>query len=191
MYLFFDTETTGLPDDWNAPISDLNNWPRLVQIAWLQYDQKGIKVSGRDCIIKPEGFTIPDEASQIHGISTERAMKEGVSLQMVLEEFSGLIDQSACLVAHNMNFDEKIVGAEFLRQRVKNSLLETERICTMKASTDYCKLPGKYGYKWPKLSELHIKLFKKDFEEAHDASVDIAACAKCFWELKKIGIIKK
>ena len=191
MYLFFDTETTGLPDNWNAPISDLNNWPRLVQIAWLQYDLKGSKVSGRDYIIKPEGFTIPDEASQVHGISTELALKEGVSLQIVLEEFSGLIDQSDVLVAHNMNFDEKIVGAEFLRQRVKNGLSDTERICTMQASTEYCKLPGKFGYKWPKLSELHIKLFNNDFEEAHDASVDIAACAKCFWELKSRGIIKE
>ena len=189
MYLFFDTETTGLPGNWNAPVTDLDNWPRLVQIAWLQYDHKGRKVSGRDYIIKPEGFTILDEASQIHGISTDRALQEGVSLQKVLEEFSSMIDESTFLVAHNMSFDEKIVGAEFLRQRVKNSFSETERICTMKATTDYCKLPGKYGYKWPKLSELHIKLFKNDFEEAHDASVDIAACAKCFWELKNRGII--
>lgn len=191
MYLFFDTETTGLPVNWNAPISDLNNWPRLVQIAWLQYDNRGRKVSGQDFIIKPEGFTIPGEASRIHGISTERALKEGVSLQKVLEEFSGLIDQSAYAVAHNMDFDEKIIGAEFLRQRMPNSLFDTERICTMKASTDYCKLPGNYGYKWPKLSELHIKLFNNDFEEAHDAAVDIAVCAKCFWELKSRGIIKE
>jgi len=191
MYLFFDTETTGLPVNWNAPISDLDNWPRLVQIAWLQYDYKGNKVSERNYIIKPEGFIIPEEASQIHGISTERALKEGVLLKEVLEEFSSTIDKATCLVAHNMNFDEKIVGAEFLRERIRNSLSETERICTMKASTDYCKLPGNYGYKWPKLSELHIKLFKNDFEEAHDAAVDIAACAKCFWELKSRGIIKE
>lgn len=191
MYLFFDTETTGIPRNWNAPISDLDNWPRLVQIAWLQYDSKGRKISGQDYIIKPEGFTIPGEASQIHGITTERAGREGVALKKVLEEFSGLIDESGFLVAHNMSFDEKIVGAEFLRKGIKNSLFQTERLCTMKASTDYCKLPGNYGYKWPKLSELHIKLFDDAFEEAHNATVDIEACAKCFWELKRLRIIKK
>ncbi len=189
MYLFFDTETTGLPKSWKAPVSDLNNWPRLVQIAWLQYDDKGNKVSGKDYIIKPDGWTIPEEASRVHGISTERAEKEGVELKMVLDEFAKLIEESNYLVAHNMSFDEKIIGAEFLREGITNSLFQTERLCTMHASTKYCKLPGNYGYKWPKLSELHIKLFDVDFEEAHNASVDIEACAKCFWELKRRDII--
>ncbi|HDZ62625.1 MAG TPA: 3'-5' exonuclease [Nitrospirae bacterium] len=189
MYLFFDTETTGLPRNWKSPVSDLDNWPRLVQIAWLQYDSKGKKILEKNYIIKPDGFTIPAEASKVHGISTERANKEGVELKMVLEEFAGLINGSSSLVAHNMDFDEKIVGAEFLREKIKNKLFELERLCTMKSTTDFCKLPGPYGNKWPKLSELHIKLFGTDFNEAHDASVDITACAKCFWELKRIGVL--
>lgn len=190
MYLFFDTETTGLPKKWKASVSDLNNWPRLVQIAWQQYDGQGKKITEKDYIIKPDGFTIPHEASRIHGISTERANNEGVDLDKVLEEFMQLIDESNVLVAHNMDFDEKIIGAEFLREGKKSGLFHTERLCTMKASTDYCKLPGNYGFKWPKLSELHIKLFNEDFEEAHNAAVDITACAKCFWELKRRGVIK-
>jgi DNA polymerase III epsilon subunit-like protein len=189
MYLFFDTETTGLPADWKAPQSNLRNWPRLVQIAWLQYDVKGTRIAERDYIIRPEGFTIPEEASRIHGISTERAIREGVDLKKVLEEFSGFIDVSSLIVADNMDFDEKIVGAEFLRVGIKNNLMNTGRICTMKESTDYCKIPGNYGHKWPKLSELHMRLFNHEFEEVHDASADIAACAKCFWELKKRGVI--
>jgi DNA polymerase III epsilon subunit-like protein len=190
MYLFFDTETTGIPGNWKAPLSDLDNWPRLVQIAWVQYDDNEKKILEQDYIIKPEGFSIPDDASRVHGITTERAEKEGVELKKVLEEFSQLIDASGYLVAHNMAFDEKIVGAEFLRLNMRNSLFKSERFCTMKASTAFCELPGPYGYKWPKLSELHIKLFSDEFEEAHNASVDIKACAKCFWELKQRGIIK-
>jgi DNA polymerase III epsilon subunit-like protein len=190
MYLFFDTETTGIPRNWKAPLSDLDNWPRLVQIAWVQYDDIEKKILEQDYIIKPEGFTIPADASRVHGITTERAEEEGLELKKVLEKFSQLIDKSGYLVAHNMAFDEKIVGAEFLRQNIKHSLFERERLCTMKASTAFCALPGPYGYKWPKLSELHIKLFSNDFEEAHNASVDIEACAKCFWELKRRGIIK-
>jgi DNA polymerase-3 subunit epsilon len=189
MYLFFDTETTGLPKKWDAPVSDLDNWPRLVQIAWLQYNEKGEKITGQDYIIKPEGFTIPTESSAIHGISTERANKEGVSLETVLKEFADLINGSKFLVAHNINFDEKIVGSEFLRKGIPNDLFKTDRLCTMNASTDYCKLPGKYGFKWPKLTELHSKLFGIGFEEAHNAAADIEACARCFWELKKKNIM--
>ncbi len=190
MYLFFDTETTGLPKKWNAPVTDVDNWPRLVQIAWQQYDNDGKRMSAKDYIIKPDGYIIPAEAAKVHGITTERAEKEGVALQGVLEEFAALIAVADVLVAHNINFDEKIIGSEFIRGNIESGLFETERICTMKSSTDFCKLPGNYGYKWPKLSELHIKLFQKDFEEAHDASVDIEACARCFWELKKLGIIQ-
>ncbi len=177
MYLFFDTETTGLPRDWNAPLSDLDNWPRLVQIAWLQYDNKGKELSGRNHIIKPEGFTIPLDASEIHGITTTRAQQEGIALKTVLEEFAMLIDKSSLLVAHNMAFDKKIVGAEFLRKGINNNLTQTQKICTMEESTTFCKLPGNYGYKWPKLTELHSKLFNNEFEEAHNAAIDITACA--------------
>lgn len=190
MNLFFDTETTGLPRNWKAPVTDLGNWPRLVQIAWLQCDSEGKHVSGRDYIIRPEGFTIPDDASQVHGITTERAIEEGNELKEVLEEFSGLMNEATLLVAHNMSFDEKILGAEFLRNGTKNNLSQIKKLCTMKESTSYCKIPGNYGFKWPKLSELHQKLFNRDFEEAHNARVDIEVCAKCFWELKRKGIIK-
>ena len=190
MYLFFDTETTGLPRNWNAPLSDLDNWQRLVQIAWLQYDNKRRKLLERNYIIKPEGFTIPPDASQVHGITTTRAKRDGVALKKVLREFSMLIDKSSLLVAHNMAFDKKIVGAEFLRKGINNNLAQIQKICTMEASTPFCKLPGNYGYKWPKLTELHFTLFNNEFEEAHNAAVDITACAKCFWELKRRGIIK-
>jgi DNA polymerase III epsilon subunit-like protein len=189
VYLFFDTETTGLPLSWNAALSDLDNWPRLVQIAWQRYDGKGAKVSEGDYIIYPEGFTIPKDASRVHGISTARARQEGTSLNKVLEEFSGMINASRYLVAHNMGFDEKIVGAEFLRQRIGNSLFQRERLCTMRASTEFCQMPGNYGYKWPKLAELYRILFDEDFREAHNAAVDIEACAKCFWELRRRGIM--
>lgn len=190
MYLFFDTETTGLPKNWKAPLEDLTNWPRLVQLAWLLYDKSGNMIAAKDYIIQPNGFTIPAEASKVHGISTERAISEGMPLQFVLMEFEKDIRRSEFLVAHNMSFDEKIVGAEFLRLHLPNIVANKQRICTMQKATNFCAIPGPYGYKWPKLSELHIKLFNRDFEEAHNAAVDISATAKCFWELKRIGIIR-
>ena len=190
MYLFFDTETTGLPRNWEAPVNDSNNWPRMVQIAWLVYDYDGMKTDFKDFIIKPEGYTIPTDASRVHGISTERAIKEGEDLEHVLGLFNEQIEKAEFLVAHNMSFDEKIIGAEFLRKDIHSDLFNKTRICTMNVATNYCKLPGPYGYKWPKLSELHIKLFGEDFDEAHNAAYDIKATEKCFWKMKEMNIIR-
>ena len=189
MYLFFDTETTGLPRNWKAPVTDLDNWPRMVQIAWILSDTKGNQIESDDFIIKPENFKIPLDASRIHGISTEKAINEGEELEKVLIKFNKLVEQADFIVAHNISFDEKIVGAELLRKGIRSDFERKRKLCTMKASTDYCRLPGLYGYKWPKLSELHIELFGADFDEAHDASVDINATEKCFWEMRKIGLI--
>jgi DNA polymerase-3 subunit epsilon len=190
VYLFFDTETTGLPRSWNAPVTALDNWPRLVQLAYMAYDRDGGLLASCDCLIKPQGFTIPAESARIHGITTERALKEGRELTEVLQEFRALLDQAQYLVAHNMSFDEKIVGAEFLRNGMKDIPASKMRICTMHGTTEFCAIPGPRGYKWPKLAELHQKLFHADFEGAHNAASDVAATAKCFWELKKQGLIK-
>ena len=189
MYLFFDTETTGLPLSWKASVTDLNNWPRLVQLAFLYYDENGNKISGGNYIIKPVGFTIPTGASDIHGITTEKANRDGKNLKPILEEFHSLIGQSEYLVAHNISFDEKIVGAEFLRHGMPDSTATKRKICTMHSTTNFCAIDGPYGYKWPKLIELHHKLFNTGFEAAHDASADINATAKCFWELRRLGKI--
>ncbi|MCF7886692.1 MAG: 3'-5' exonuclease [Candidatus Marinimicrobia bacterium] len=189
MYLFFDTETTGFPKNWKAPVTDLDNWPRMVQIAWVLGDKKGNRIEQQDYIIKPEGFKIPKDATKVHGITTDKANRKGADLETVLREFNALVTKTDYLVAHNISFDLKIIGAELLRKDFNNSLPRKKKICTMKSATNYCKLPGKYGYKWPNLTELHTKLFDKKFKEAHDASVDIDATEKCFWEMKKIGVI--
>lgn len=189
MYLFFDTETTGLPRSWRAPVTDLDNWPRLVQIAWLMFDKDGGEIGAENFIIKPEGFVIPEESARIHGISTERALREGEPLLSVLARFNDAIDASTSLVAHNMSFDEKIVGAEFLRANMANSIDAKDKICTMEGTKEFCALEGQYGLKWPRLSELYQKLFGNDFTEAHNAANDIRATANCFWELKKLGVL--
>lgn len=189
MYLFFDTETTGLPKKWNEPVTNLDNWPRLVQLAWVLCDEEGNVVDEKDRIIVPEGFEIPVEASNIHRITTERAHAEGIELNNALNEFAEVMKKSHYLVAHNMNFDEKIAGAEFLRKAVVSDVFDIAKLCTMKSSTDYCRIPGAYGNKWPTLSELHIHLFDEDFDGAHDALVDVRACARSFFELKNRGVM--
>jgi DNA polymerase III subunit epsilon len=189
MYLFFDTETTGLPLNWKAPVTELSNWPRLVQIAWLLHDNSGRLLAGADYIIKPENFTIPPSASGIHGITQDKACRDGAPLARVLDEFANALSRAEIVIAHNIRFDEAIIGAEFLRQKLSNPIPSKQRICTMLKSTDLCRLEGPYGHKWPKLSELHYFLFKHDFPEAHNAAVDITITAKCFWELKHRGFV--
>lgn len=189
MYLFFDTETTGLPRNWKASVKDVNNWPRLVQIAWLEYNKDSKLIDTKDFIIKPDGFTIPTFSEKIHGISTEKALKEGKEIKTVLKEFSEAMDRAQLLIAHNINFDTKVAGAEFIRANLKSRLFKINKICTMEESTEYCRLPGNYGYKWPNLSELYNCLFDDDFKEAHNALNDVQACAKSFFRLKKLGQI--
>lgn len=190
MYLVFDTETTGLPKNWRAPTSDLDNWPRMIQVAWILFDEAGKEISKESHIIKPEGFIIPPEATKVHGISTEKAETEGEDLKTILNEFSNTMSKAEVLIAHNMGFDEKIIGAEFLRKEVSDSLSKIKKVCTKIMSTDFCQIPGVYGNKWPTLAELHTKLFNEDFKDAHDALVDTTTCAKCFFKLKELGVIK-
>ncbi len=188
-YLFFDVETTGLPKNWKASVYDVDNWPRIVQLAWLISDEEGNESKERDCIIKPDGFRIPKASERVHGISTERAMAEGQDLNEVLQDFLADLNDCQYLVAHNISFDSKVLGAELIRATDNNPLEVASQLCTMQLSTNYCKLPGKYGYKWPTLTELHEKLFGTDFEEAHDALVDVQACKRCFVELVRLGVV--
>jgi DNA polymerase III subunit epsilon len=185
MYLFFDTETTGLPRNWNAPVSDVENWPRLVQLAWRAYDADGTFFGAANVIVTPAGFTIPEDAAKIHGISHERALKEGEDLRATLERFAGDLELTTLLVAHNISYDEAVMGAEFIRAQMPNRLSQVARFCTMKQGAEICRIPGRYGYKWPTLDELHKALFGMGVAGAHSADGDVLACAECFFEMKR------
>ena len=182
--IFFDTETTGLPKDYKAPVSDSANWPRMVQLAWLLHDIHGQRVKERSMLIKPEGFTIPDEAAAIHGITTERAMDEGAPLFEVMEEFDADLTSLPLAVCHNVPYDRSITGAE--RFRLDRPWgFHTAFKCTMAEGTNMCKLPGGRPYKYPKLEELHAFLFGTGFTGAHNALFDVRATAKCYWEIQR------
>jgi DNA polymerase-3 subunit alpha len=192
MFLIFDTETTGLPKDYNAPLTDLDNWPRMIQLAWQLHDKEGKLLEAQSYIIKPEGFVIPRGSEKIHGISTDRAVREGHDLSFVLDEFNKALEQAKVVVGHNVGFDNNIIGAEFLRKNIKTTLFDKKVVDTIPVSTAYCQLPGgKYGkFKWPTLEELHEKLFNEPFDAAHNAAADVQATARCFLELIRLGLLK-
>ena len=187
--LFFDTETTGVPLNYKASSSDTKNWPRLVQLAWVLTDEEGNRIHTGNLIVKPEGFIIPTDATRVHGITTQRANEEGVPLAEVIEQFKADLDVATYIVGHNIEFDKKIMGAEMIRLGMKDIMDSKKSYCTMQSSIDFCKIPGKYGYKYPKLQELYKKLFGTEFENAHNAMSDIEATEKCFWELRKRKLI--
>jgi len=191
MFLIFDTETTGLPRNYKAPLTDFDNWPRAVQIAWQLHNEKGELVEVKNFIIKPDGFTIPFNSEKIHGISTERATKYGVDIGFVLDEFEAVLKQTKFNVGHNIEFDLNIMGPEFLRAGRDNPLANMESLDTMKQTVNFCAIPGGRGggFKYPNLSELYLKLFGEKFKEAHNASADVEATSRAFLELVRKSII--
>ena len=191
MYLIYDTETTGLPKNFSAPVTDSENWPRLVQVAWQLHNSMGELIEVKNFIIKPVEFTIPFNAEKIHGISTQHALAHGVDLSFVLEEFNKAIEQSEFVVGHNIIFDINIMGAEFHRTQIESPLAQQKSIDTKNEGTEFCAIPGGRGgkFKWPTLTELHVKLFKEGFAEAHNASADVEATTRCFLELIRLRVI--
>jgi DNA polymerase-3 subunit alpha len=194
MYLIFDTETTGLPRNYNAPISDADNWPRCIQIAWQLHDEMGQLIEHQDYLVKPEGFNIPYDAERIHGISTELAEEQGITLAEVLEKFNIALAKAKFIVGQNVGFDVNIMGAEFYRFGLANNLAELPVLDTCTEITaDLLKLPGGRGgrFKLPTLTELHSYLFGIPFSEAHNATADVEATTRCFVELVKREVFKK
>lgn len=193
MYFIFDTETTGIPHNKTAPITDLDNWPRLVQLAWQLHDAHGKLLSRQNYIIRPEGFDIPFKAEQVHGISTKRAIDEGHALSSVLSLFEKDLARTQLLVGHNIEFDINIIGAELIRTgKPTENFLSLHKLDTGIVSTEFCQLQGGLGgkLKMPRLTELHEILFGKKFEDAHDASYDVAATARSFFGLISRKVVK-
>ncbi|MDX1762250.1 MAG: PHP domain-containing protein, partial [Christiangramia sp.] len=186
MYLIFDTETTGLPKRWDAPLTDSDNWPRCIQIAWQVHDEMGNLIENQDYLVQPEGFDIPYDSERIHGISTDLAKEHGIPLDEVLEKFNSALQKSKFVVGQNVGFDLNIMGAEFIRRDFDNSLQEMPVLdtCTEKTA-ELCKIPGGRGgkFKLPTLTELHEFLFDEAFAEAHNATADVEATTRCFLEL--------
>lgn len=191
MYLIFDTETTGLPRNWKAPMTDTYNWPRCIQIAWQLHNSMGELVEQQDFLIRPEGFDIPFDAEKIHGISTDLATEQGVLLSEMMESFQEAITKAQFIVGQNLGFDVNIMGCEMHRLGLDVSALTDVPVldtCTEKSAA-LCQIPGGRGgkFKLPNLTELHQHLFGEAFGEAHNATADVEATTRCFLELLRTG----
>ncbi|NOQ24749.1 MAG: DNA polymerase III subunit alpha [Bacteroidales bacterium] len=188
MFLIFDTETTGLPKKWKAPLTDFENWPRMVQLAWQCHDVEGNFLFAKNHVIIPEGYIIPDDVVEIHGISTEIAKEKGIQLKDALRDFVEDVEKAKFIIGHNVEFDINIVGSELLRCGIKEIMTTAPRFCTKIEGTAFCAIRNKSGgIKAPTLTELHLKLFNAPFPEAHNAAADVVATSRCFLELIRVN----
>lgn len=194
--LFIDIETTGLPLNNNLPYTDLKNWPYLVQVALIIEDDNYGILAKRNIILKPNGYTIPESATKIHGISNERAVKNGEDRDKVISFLDLALYKSDIIIGHNVSFDLNVIKSEIIRTKgIENALFKKKKhivIDTMKMGRNICKIPNLSFHtrlslpnKYPKLDELYYKLFNKHFNNQHDAMADVQAAYDCYYELKR------
>ncbi|MFC3705659.1 3'-5' exonuclease [Devosia honganensis] len=194
MILFFDTETTGFVQD-RLPV-DHPDQPYMVQLAAELTEDDGEPVAGFSFIIDPGigEITIPTKASDVHGITDERAVALGVSAEFALGAFTHLYHRADLVVAHNIRFDRAVIETAISRHYRKIMPLRKSLFCTMEAATPIVNLPptermlaaGFNKPKPPKLEECIRHFFDEDLEGAHDALIDVRACSRVFFQLKSL-----
>lgn len=179
-FLFADTETTGLPAKGEYGNPAHPDTPHLVELAGILCDIDGNELTRLHRIIRPDFIPIPKEASDVHGITQERALQEGVPLWLAMWEFDRLIGNAKALVFHNHQFDRLILKAAHLRLGLPHRFRSVQRLCTMKQSTPIVALPK---MKWPRLMEAYQHFFGETFEGAHGAIADAEACKRVFFRM--------
>lgn len=201
-YLVFDIETTGLPINRHAPPDDFKNWPYVIQIAWLLFDDEHKLIEYSNFYLK-QPVVIPVDATNIHGITTAMMLEQGIEPSNVYANFKKVIDNTEYLISHNIDFDIPIMHCDFLRNGMQWDFPNNRMFCTMKTGTKFCKIPQRNGkYKWPTLTELYQKCFypghsmriypdATSTSNVHSANIDAAMTAQCFFKLNELGLFKE
>jgi DNA polymerase-3 subunit epsilon len=185
--LFLDTETTGLPTRWDRPYSELQHWPRVVQLAWLVYDAAGKLIKTDQDYLQIPPDTMPASAVAIHGLTPEFLRAKGRPPVVVLRRLlRDLKTYRPRIVGHFLRLDFHVLGAALAQAGLANPLAELPQFCTMQLRL---ALPGSAPHRYLRLPELHKALFGTEPVQAHDAYADAAATARCFFELQQRGLL--
>lgn len=187
--LFIDTEASGLPGNWTLPYSADDNWPHIVQIAWLIYDEQRSLVKQENHYLSAEGIRITESAIATHGITPDFLLSNGESPGKVMEMLANdLVEYEPTIVGHFMQLDYYLMGAAFYRSGVYNPLSKLPVFCTMVATTQLLRSPSTRQLR---LGDLYYMLFKVDLQHQHDALHDARATAESFFELRDRGEISE
>ena len=185
----FDTETTWFID---KKENDLTKQPRIIQFAgilWDLEDWKFKEVKRVNILINPK-MPIPFESSKVHHIY-DIDVKNAPFIKDKIDEIMSYINDSDSIIWHNIEYDEDMIKIELKRLNQEYRYQPKQVICTMKNTVDFCAIKWNWErFKYPKLWELHKKLFDEYFIWAHDAMTDVEATLRCFVELAKTWIIK-
>ena len=184
--LVFDTETTGLPTERNAPITATHKYPYILQLSYVLYDTvERCTLAVRDDYVRVAAHVpISANSTAIHGIDRAVSEQRGVPLEEALERFRAHVASADILVAHNLQFDERMIEVECLRSQIASPFQQKPLKCTMLANVDVCKLRHATfrggNSKWPTLAELHQHCFQTVPVGLHNALTDVRACLRCF-----------
>ncbi len=188
MYLIFDSTPITKPANYKALFNDVDAWPRMVHLSWILLGEDLKPIEDYDCIIQPEGFKITPAILKYTQLEEGEIERRGEKLDLVLDQFSKSADKAEYIFAHNLNANENIVAAEFVRLKKSINFFKKKRHCLMEEGTYYCQIPNKGGgYKWPTLNELHGFCFQKGYSPSNNARADVIAAARCFIKMKKTG----
>jgi len=200
--LVFDTETTGLPKTKIINPDTLNLWPYIVQFSYVIYDinLNDIVGSSNNIVKVSKEVIIHEDSVKIHGITNEISSMKGSHLNIILKDFFYHLRNVDLLVGHNVSFDINMVKVELMRMIYLNESPDETKLyktdlhlltnfknicCTLKDSIELCKIEtldkkGKTYYKYPKLIELHQKLFETTPNNLHNSFNDILVTLRCY-----------
>ncbi len=190
MYLFFDASAAGSVKDWKKPANDPFNWPRVAHLSWLLYNKDRELIDQSDDLVKPDGWSFPAESEKFHFIDQATLQENGKPIREVLNRFMEAVDKATYGVAFNMQFNGSVLKSEFYRANITERLDTLDNYCLMREATWFTRIPGPGGrFKWPKLQDIHAKLFQARYEKAGHALADVSTSAICFFGLIDIEAI--
>ena len=186
-FLFVDTETSGIPRDWNKPYATRGNWPHIAQLAWVVCTRMGVEVKAESHYIQPSDYDLDPASGSVHGLTLDFLRTHGESRHAVMQLLHrDLTHYQPQVVAHFMQLDYHMVGASFHRAGLTNPMLGLPMFCTMRATGPLLRHSSQ-GFL--RLGELYQRLFKEPQPREHDALADARAAARCFFEMQRQGIV--
>jgi len=187
--IFFDTETTGIPV-WKEP-SEGENQPHLIQIAAELTDMESREViESMDVIIRPDGWEIPEETIELHGITEKIASAQGIPEKEAVQMFLDMHAKADLRVAHNKTFDERMIRIALKRYYDDLDSEDIQPSDIWKTGESFCTMYGSrkaMGFKkLPTLAEAYEAATGKKLDGAHNAMNDTKACRAIYFAIMNL-----